>query len=208
MTKEDGAVSYCGQCGNSLREGDRFCRICGAAVSPSIQQAERGIPGQSAASERPGSVSSRGHHGGGGDGCSIFTMGVLVVGFFVLIVVANGIDERAGWAVVVFGLPVLAMSAVFLLAWHWAIGEMDRRNEAEARRRARCRAWPGRCADSVGTQRPGDGTRGHVRPRIVWKHLPGRAEGRWVSAEPSPLRGQPPRFRSAPREGDTPGLLV
>ncbi len=64
-------------------------------------------------------------------------IGVLVVGFFVLIGVANGLDEGAGWAVVVFGLPILVLSVVLLLVWPWAMREMDRRNRAEAYRQQR-----------------------------------------------------------------------
>ncbi len=129
-------VVYCTQCGGPLGEGNKFCGFCGAALSPPLQQAEE-VPKHTAAPQGSGSADSTQRRGGGEYGCSIFTMGALIVGFFVLIGVANGLDEGAGWAVVVFGLPILVLSAVFLVSWHWAIGEMDRRNKAEAYRQQR-----------------------------------------------------------------------
>lgn len=136
MTKQDQPGRYCGQCGNPFQEGDRFCRTCGTAVATSSQREEQMILRRNATSEDPRPADS-GESRSGGYGCSVFTMGALVVGFFVLIGIANGLDPGAGWAVVVFGTPLLILSALFLIAWHWAIREMDRRNEEERRRQAR-----------------------------------------------------------------------
>ncbi len=132
----DGYTPTCPQCGRALQAEDRFCRICGAAIAPSPQRVEQAITRQNAASQGLGSVDSR-ERRSGGYGCSAVMIGVLVVGFFVLIGVANGLDEGAGWAVVVFGLPILVLSALLLLVWPWAMGEMDRRNRAEAYRQQR-----------------------------------------------------------------------
>lgn len=42
---------YCGQCGNRLRPGDKFCGSCGAAVLATPLQAERVIPRPVAAAQ-------------------------------------------------------------------------------------------------------------------------------------------------------------
>jgi len=47
-TEGDRPISYCGQCGNPLQEGDRFCGACGAPVLSSPQQAEQVVPRQTA----------------------------------------------------------------------------------------------------------------------------------------------------------------
>ncbi len=44
VTEGDRPISYCGQCGNPIYEGDGFCGKCGAAVLPTPRQAEQEIP--------------------------------------------------------------------------------------------------------------------------------------------------------------------
>lgn len=135
MTEGDSPVGDCVRCGSPLQGRNRFCEVCGASASPPGQTTEV-ISRHSGPSQGPSLADGRGSRSGG-YGCSAVMIGVLVVGFFVLIGLANGLDEGAGWAVVIFGLPALVLSAVLLLVGPWAIGKMDRRNEAEARRRER-----------------------------------------------------------------------
>ncbi len=51
--------TYCGQCGNPVQEGDRFCGVCGATVLPPAPQAEQVIPRPTAASQSPSRGSGR-----------------------------------------------------------------------------------------------------------------------------------------------------
>lgn len=39
MTDKVGRPSFCGQCGGSLEDGDRFCGVCGARIPPDAQDA-------------------------------------------------------------------------------------------------------------------------------------------------------------------------
>ena len=119
--------AFCASCGERLGEAGRDRDDPYAAFAPVSESGARGGGGRPAPEGR----------GGRGYGCSAVAMGALVVGFLVLFAVANGLDEGGGWVVVVFGVPVLVLSAVFLVVWHWAIGEMDRRNKAERDRQER-----------------------------------------------------------------------
>ena len=49
----DNRSTYCGQCGNPVQEGDRFCGVCGATVLPPAPQADQVIPRPTAASQAP-----------------------------------------------------------------------------------------------------------------------------------------------------------
>ena len=132
---------HCRSCGAASWPGDAFCASCGERLGKAGRDRDDSYAAFAPVSESGarggGSRPAHEGRGGGGFGCSAVAMGVLVVGFFVLIAVANGLDEGGGWVVVVFGVPVLVLSAVFLVVWHWAIGEMDRRNKAERDRQER-----------------------------------------------------------------------
>ncbi len=47
----EGLTAYCGQCGNPVQTGDRFCGTCGAAVLAPPSQAEQVIPRSVAAAQ-------------------------------------------------------------------------------------------------------------------------------------------------------------
>ncbi len=57
MTEQD-HPTYCGQCGNPVQPGDKFCGVCGAAVLAPPPQAEQVIPRPVAAAQGSAARSS------------------------------------------------------------------------------------------------------------------------------------------------------